>query len=81
MSKPVELVEVVAWVLVDEHGNWVVDADPDHVGERWEEEIGERCSSDATRLVKVTVKVPKPRAVEVAVTVPDLPDDAAVTVG
>lgn len=75
------MVEVDVWVLVDEHGNAVVDGDPDNIGTRWEEEIGERSSSDATRLVKVTVKVPLPRPAVAVVTVPDLPDDAAVAVG
>jgi hypothetical protein len=76
----VEMAEVVAWVLVDEHGNWVVDGDPDNVGTRWEEEVGERNSSDATRLVKVVLQVPKPRPVVVAATVAELPDDATVAV-
>lgn len=71
MSK-VELVEVEVWVLVDETGESQVGSDPADFDA--DPEL-------ATRLVRVTVKVPPPRQVEVAVTVPDLPDDAAVTVG
>lgn len=72
MSKQTELVECEIWVLVSESGTYEVGADPAEF---------DADPAVATRLVKVVVKVPLPRPVEVAVTVPDLPDDAAVTVG
>ncbi len=72
MSKQVELVECEIWVLVDENGDYQVNTDPAEFDVE---------PALATRQVRVVVNVPKPRPVQVAVTVPDLPDDAAVTLG
>lgn len=70
----VELVEVDVWVLVDEEGQSWAGLDPAGFDDAPGAEV-------ATRLVKLTVKVPLPRPAVAVVTVPDLPDDAAVTLG
>ena len=74
MKTQVELVECEVWLMVDENGDYKIALEADDTELQADPGL-------ATRVVKVVVKVPVPRAVEVAVTVPDLPDDAAVTVG
>jgi hypothetical protein len=68
-----EMVVCEVWMLIDESGDYVASVDPAELGDRWEEEIGERDSSVQTRVVKVTVNVPKPKPVELVATVADLP--------
>jgi hypothetical protein len=59
---------VEIWVIVDEDGNYVAHTDKDALEERYEEEVG-RSSGAATRVVRLTVNVPTPKAVELVATV------------
>ena len=61
--------EVELWVIVDEEGNYEVLKD---LGD-----IDGAFLAGAQRTVHVTLKVPVPRAVEVVVEVPDLPDNVS----
>jgi hypothetical protein len=65
-----ELVDVTVWVLVDENGDAVSDCDPSHLKDEYEADIGELDPATATRLVKVTLRIPKPKPIELAGTVP-----------
>lgn len=56
-----DMVEVVVWVVVDENGEAAADCDRDNL-----EAASEAL---ATRLVKITVKVPRPKPVELVATV------------
>ncbi len=66
-----EMVEVVVWVLVDENGDIAVDQDAENL---------QADPGLATRMVKVTVHVPKPKPVELVATVADEPDAAELKV-
>ena len=63
--------EVTVWVLVDESGNFVAHHDADKLQGAYEEDIGEFTLTDGTayRTLKLTVKVPTPRPVELSATV------------
>lgn len=75
----VEFVTVEVWVLVDDGGDYEVGTSDEDVCERFGSNIG---SSNPNRMVRLTVKVPKPKTVQVHVTVPDRDDEAAeVSVG
>jgi hypothetical protein len=67
----VEMVEVTVWVLVDENGDVAVSQDADEL----QAEPGL-----ATRLVKVTLNVPKPKPVELVATVEAEPETAELKV-
>lgn len=54
---------VEVWVLVDAVGDYSVGADEEAVAARYAEEVGAN-DSIAKRIVKVTLTVPLPRAVE-----------------
>ncbi len=65
------MVEIEVWVKVDEEGDWSVAKDRvdlDNTGEL------------ATRLIRVCVKVPTPRAVELEAEIAEEPDDAELKV-
>ncbi len=80
-----DFVNVIVDVLVDADGNavavgWAEGAPSGtSVKELWESDIGE-FESVTTRHVQLTVRVPVPRPATVAVTVPDLPNNATATV-
>ncbi|AWM40285.1 hypothetical protein GobsT_12510 [Gemmata obscuriglobus] len=61
---PAELVEVQVWVLVGEAGDYEVAKAADEL---------QAAAGEATRLVKLVVKVPKPKAVELVATIADEP--------
>ncbi|VTR92173.1 unnamed protein product [Gemmata massiliana] len=60
-----ELIEVEVWVMVDENGDYEVSKDVDDLQPE---------SGLASRMVKVTIKVPTPKAVELVATVAAEPD-------
>ncbi len=67
--------DVVVWVLVNEEGDYVATADdPEKLKAIWEEDIGELGTTDATRLIKVTLKVPTPKPLVMSGTVADEPN-------
>jgi hypothetical protein len=60
MSDASEMVEVEVWVMVDEDGDVTVSQDRDEL---------EQPTGLATRIVKLTVNVPKPKPVELIATI------------
>ncbi|NDC59883.1 MAG: hypothetical protein EBZ50_13885 [Alphaproteobacteria bacterium] len=68
----IEYVEVPVWILVDECGDIAVSDDEDHVRERWTDTIGD--DHFAKSLVKLTVRVPKPRAIDAGTVTVSEPD-------
>jgi len=61
---PAEMVEAEIWVMVDEDGNYTVADTRDNL---------EAPAGLATRVLKLTVNVPKPRPVELVATIADEP--------
>jgi hypothetical protein len=59
-----DTVQVVAWVLIDENGDYVADDDADKLAERYDEVIGGDRDTLNMRRVRVTLTVPKPRPAE-----------------
>lgn len=74
-----EMLDVEVWVMVDEDGNYAVHHDKDELEQRYEEEVG-RTSGAATRVVRVALKVPCPRPVEVVANVAEESGAVAVSV-
>lgn len=74
----IEYVDAVVWVLVDECGDIAASDDEDHVRERWSETIGDE--HYAKSLVRLTVRIPKPKAINVEVTVTEPDSSGKVTV-
>lgn len=72
--------EIEVLVKVDADGQYEIGVDADDLAKRWEETVGELAADVPTRVVRVTVRVPLPKAVEVRVEIPDEPQDAAVGV-
>lgn len=75
-----EMVKVELWVVVDQDGDYSVSKDG-------ETEAAEQYESDyvplsemATRRVKITIMVPRPKVVEITATVGDEPGVGAVLV-
>lgn len=75
-----EMLEVEVWVKVNESGEYDVGHDEDTACERFLE--NEFHEGESVRLVKLLVKVPKPRPLTVKVELPDdqTEDDLAATV-
>jgi len=65
-----EYVECEIWVQVDAEGEWSTATDPSDLD----------AVSGPSRTVKVTVKVPKPKAVELVAVVADEPTTGEVKV-
>ncbi|MFO0823028.1 MAG: hypothetical protein U0792_07895 [Gemmataceae bacterium] len=63
-----ELCEVEVWVVVDEDGDYAVGKDSEAASEAFEADIGSSAERGLRR-VKVTVKVPLPKPLEVVGTV------------
>ena len=75
MSDANEMVNVEVWILIDETGDYVAHVNQEDLASAWQEVIGDPPELGvATRVVKVTLTVPKPRAVELAATVAAEPD-------
>lgn len=74
----VEMCEIEVWVLVDENGDAVADVDPLHLKDEYEADIGELEPQMARRVVRITVRIPKPRAVELVAVIGDEPQTAEV---
>lgn len=74
-----EMLEVEVWVKVNESGEYDVGHDEDTANDRFRENVD---SVTACRLVRMVVKVPKPRPLTVKVELPDdqSADDLAATV-
>lgn len=70
--------EIEVWVLVDENGDYVATTDESDLTERWEEVIGNQCIG--SRVMKITLKVEKPRTVELTADVPLPAEKVTMTV-
>lgn len=65
-----ETVEVTVWVLVNEAGEAVADCDSEHLNEEWEADHGDIDATLATRLVQITLTIPKPQPIAMTGLVP-----------
>ncbi len=66
-----DLVTVEVWVKVNSDGDYAVGMDEDLCGESFESEIG---GNGPARFVKVTLRVPRPAAVELQADVAEEPN-------
>ncbi len=66
-----DVTEVEVWVLVDADGDFEVSKDPDDL---------QAPAGQASRLVKITLKVPTPAAVELEAEIAAEPDSAELKV-
>jgi predicted transcriptional regulator len=73
------MTEIEIAIMIDEDGDYAVHHDVDAIKERFEEEVGELDGAKAYRLVRLKVNVPTPKPATATINVPDLPNDAAVT--
>ncbi len=75
-----EYAEVEVWVVVDGPGDYGVGKDEEAATENYREDIGD--SAGPMRVVKMTLKVPLPKIMEVTGTVPeDAEGEIALAVG
>lgn len=63
-------VEVEAWVLVDDTGDYAVGKAAELATEAYENEVQELTATSGYRMVKLTVTVPLPEVVELSGVVP-----------
>jgi hypothetical protein len=63
-----DLVECEVWVMVDADGDYAVGSTNEETEERFDDEVG---GTAPRRLVKITMRLPRPRAIELVVQVPD----------
>jgi hypothetical protein len=68
------LTEIEFYIGIDQDGDFVVVKDEGDVGDRFNEEVG--VHPNLLKVIKMTLNVPLPKAVEVAGTVPDKGDEA-----
>lgn len=64
------LIDVECWVMIDASGNYEIAPDQDTLKTRYEESIGE-IGAEPVRVVKVLLKVPAPKVVEVTAVIPE----------
>lgn len=60
-----EMLEVEVWVLVNSEGEWVAHEDAGQLADAYGERIGELADAEGTRRVKLTVKIPLPKPIEI----------------
>ena len=73
------MLEVEVWVKVDANGDYAVGTDADNTQTAYADTIG---TDDGTpcRMVKVTLRIPAPKPVEIECTVPDMVNEGTATV-
>lgn len=76
-----KMAEIEVWVVVDEDGNYAAGVTEDDSATKYRDEVGEPDGSCGYRRVKLTVTVPLPEVIEVAVTVPDTEGVPTATIG
>ena len=74
------LLEIEVLVMVDSDGNYEFGHDGDDLKTRWEENIGDLDPANATRVIRVKLKVPTPQVVELEAEIPEEPSDAELKV-
>lgn len=62
--------EIEVWVIVDEDGEYAVATEQDAAEEAYDESVG---GSDCRRAIKITLKVPLPKPIELRGEVPEEP--------
>lgn len=67
------------WILVDETGDYAVGEDANTAAERYADNIGN--GAGAMRSVKVTLRIPLPKPIEVTAEIPAESETCNVTVG
>lgn len=78
MKTPTATCEI--FVCIDSEGQYAVGTDADLARQAYEEDVGCLNEQDGFRLVKVTLTVPLPKAVELTGTVPSDDTDATLDV-
>lgn len=73
------MAEIEVWIVVDENGDYTVGADLDSAAERYGEDVGGDNGSLGIRHVKVTLKVPLPKPIELTGEVPAPPEGTSLT--
>lgn len=63
---PEEIVTAELWVLVDERGNYVCHVEQQKLTDQYEKDVGGLDAGTASRLLRITVTLPKPRPVQLA---------------
>lgn len=77
MGEP-DVVECELFLIVNASGEYIVDEDESELQERWVDEANGFQGGEAQRVVRIVVKVPRPKPVEAVVTVAPEPDTATV---
>ena len=70
--------EVEVWVVVDADGDYAIGRDAESANTAFDEDIGR--GENCTRMVKVTLKIPAPRPVELVGEVPAESNEGTLTV-
>jgi hypothetical protein len=65
-----EFATIEVWVMIDEGGDYVADASEENLGQRYADDIGGD-EGVARRKVKITLKVPLPKPIELTGEVPE----------
>lgn len=73
-----EMIEVQVWVMVNDQGEYVAHDDDEQLAAEYADRIGEIAEAGGIRRVKITVKVPLPKPLEVVGTVVEEEPAAAV---
>lgn len=72
-------IDVMVYVLVDEGGNVVASHDESLLGDLYDEHVNE-AAGVGRRVVKLTLSMPLPEAVEISLSVPGEPAPTAAVV-
>lgn len=60
----VEMCDVEVFVLVNSEGEYVASADADKLAQLYTDDVGDLAEAEGIRRVKLTVKVPLPKPIE-----------------
>lgn len=73
-----DVVECELFLIVNASGEYIAHEEENDLMERWVDEANGFQGGEAQRVVRIVVKVPRPKPVEVVVTVAPEPDAATV---
>ena len=76
----VQFCDVEVFVLVNSEGEYVAHESEDSLAEVYGERIGELSEAEGTRRIRVTVKVPLPKPIELTGAVVAVEEEAALKV-
>ena len=70
-----DYVDVEVFVMVDQDGDAVASTDKDNLADLWADNIGD--VPPGSRVVRIALKIPRPKVTTVAATLPELPEPSA----